>query len=224
MIKIVVAFLILLNIGLFAWGQWFSDPMSKGRLKTLATDVPTIGLANQPVVPETSDQLPSAQAARCVALGPFSGDEDLSDAKAWLDERTVAYGERTKIETAISGYWVYLAPAKNREAAEKTLGKLNKAKVEDTYIQPDGEFKYAVSLGFYHRRAAAQSRVESMYQHNLAPKMQEREKETELFFLDFYQTPELSEALASFGSEPGKIVRTQASDACPESAKPADTA
>lgn len=93
----------------------------------------------------------------CFEWGDFSGP-DLSRAKAALSDLQLAdkFTQR-EIEREI-GYWVYMAPLRNKAAVKRKIGELKALGINEYFVvQNSGSWQNAISLGVFKTRDAAQN-------------------------------------------------------------------
>ena len=77
-------------------------------------------------------------------------------------------------------YWVYLRAAPSRAAALATLRKLQAARIDSFLVGEEGKDKNAISLGFFERKASAESlqkqRIDQGYDARLVKKERHRDQ------------------------------------------------
>ena len=73
------------------------------------------------------------------------------------------------------GYWVYLQPLSNRDAARRRLAELH-ARGVDSYIIPKGELENGISLGVFTRRDLAEARLAELARLGLSAKLHNIER------------------------------------------------
>ena len=130
----------------------------------------------EPVGAVNSDQ-------RCAAFGPF---EKRSDANAWLravEGRLSVHKIQQKEEMVARGFWVYLTPNSDREAALTQSRKLAAAGVRDYYVVTAGENENSISLGVFRDAINADKRVAQVQALGFYPKRVERGDPTQRFFV-----------------------------------------
>lgn len=174
--------LILANIAFFAWTRYASQPGASADAAPLARQIepqklrvlrpgelpaPSLkGASGQPVASAplaAAAPLPaqagSAQPAACLEWGSFT----LTDApKAEKALDPLALGSRlTQRRTEeLAGWWVFIPPQPNRQAAVKKAAELKSLGVEEYFVVPDeGPYRWAVSLGVFRTQDAAQARL-----------------------------------------------------------------
>jgi len=93
----------------------------------------------------------------CLEWGDFSGP-DLARAEAEL--YAMQFGNKLsqhQVERDI-GYWVYMAPLKNKAAVNRKVGELKELGINEYFvIQNPGRWKNAISLGVFKTQESAQN-------------------------------------------------------------------
>jgi hypothetical protein len=173
-------FLVLANLGFFAWSRYLApedaavDVAPLGRqiepdkLRILRPGEVPIASASRkppaapPVAPTPASAPPAAPLATpvaCLEWGSFTL-ADAPKAEKVLDPLSlgVRLGQRRTEELA--GWWVFIPPQANRQAALKKAAELKYLGVSDYFIVADeGQFHWALSLGVFRTRDAAQFRL-----------------------------------------------------------------
>jgi len=167
--KLIFATLILVNLGIAAWGLFLRDS-SAGALQAESQ-------SGQMQSNSSSGDAKKANSAHelCELVGPFPADDG---AKSFV-ERLAAIDIKGEIKNldlpAGKSYWVYLQPLDTEDAAFRKLAELQSQGVE-SYIVRRGDLKNAISLGMYSYKDTANSRVAEMKKKGLDPVMQEIER------------------------------------------------
>jgi hypothetical protein len=171
-------FLVLVNLGFFAWSRYLApgeaavDPAPLGRqiepekLRILRPgEVP---VASTPRKPQAAAPVASPPAAPVAALpAPLScvewGSFTLADApKAEKVLEPLSLGARLgrRQTEELAGWWVFIPPQATRQAALKKGAELKSLGVTDYFIvAEEGPFHWALSLGVFRNRDAAQFRL-----------------------------------------------------------------
>ena len=84
----------------------------------------------------------------CVLLGVFPEVVTAKQAAGKLAAHDIVASAVNMMQTLPPVHWVYIAPAVTRDAAIKTLRKLQSAGV-DSFMVADGEYANAISLGYF---------------------------------------------------------------------------
>ncbi len=116
-----------------------------------------------------------AKAGTCFEWGDFSGAELDLAAKAL---KKLSLGEKLsqrEIDRVI-GFWVYIAPLKDKAAVSHKLAQLKERGVTDYFVvQEAGEWLNAISLGLFKSREAAQKFMDGLRKKGVnSAKMGER--------------------------------------------------
>lgn len=121
----------------------------------------------------------------CFSIGPFAEENVANKAMAFLQQQGMATELRTEWHNEFFGYWVYLPPFPNREAALAVTRELKLHGIDDFFIVLASAKQNAISLGVYrnHETALAlQKRLQSMdFKAELEKRMQNRPE----FWLDY---------------------------------------
>jgi hypothetical protein len=173
-------FLVLANLGFFAWSRYLApedaalDVAPLGRqiepdkLRILRPGEVPIASASRkppapaPVAPPAASAPPAAPPAAsvaCLEWGSFTL-ADAPKAEKVLEPLSlgVRLGQRRTEELA--GWWVFIPPQANRQTALKKAAELKYLGVTDYFIVADeGQFRWALSLGVFRTRDAAQFRL-----------------------------------------------------------------
>jgi hypothetical protein len=165
-VRALFLFLVAANLAFFAWTTYLAPPETGRDPRPLARQIAPERL---PIVPAAGEEPTKAQARApgpaapvCLEWGGFAPAEAARAAEALaplaLGERLT---ERRSAETA--GWWVFIPPQANRQAAQKKAAELKALGVDDYFIvQEEGPSRWAVSLGIFSSEQAAQSRLEAL--------------------------------------------------------------
>jgi hypothetical protein len=178
--------LVLANIAFLAWSRYFApadasaDPaplarqIEPGRLRvvrpgevvaTAPKPAPAVGTtAGIPAAPASPPPVAQnlaalAELASCMEWGSFT----LTDApKAEKALEPLSLGPRLaqRRTEELAGWWVFIPPQPNRQAAVKKAAELKTLGVEEYFVvSEDGPYRFAVSLGVFRNEDAAQARL-----------------------------------------------------------------
>lgn len=188
LIRALVVFLAVLNLGVAAWWLTRTDPVTvpapaqaKGvpSLRLLAEAPSAAGLP-APVPASAPDPAPAGPApaspgaavppARsCYALGPFADAGAASAAAARAGALTV----RTREEAAEArAYDVFLPPEADRAAAQAVAQRLGAAGFDDFLVIGSGALANGIALGRYRSRDGAQDRQAKLQAAGFAARLQ----------------------------------------------------
>ncbi len=98
----------------------------------------------------------------CLEWGALLGDDA---ARAGQALEPLALGARLtqRKQEDVAGYWVYIAPLANRQAATQKAGELKRLGVDDYFVvSDDPKWRNAVSLGVYKTEDAAKARLAAL--------------------------------------------------------------
>ncbi len=183
--RVVLLFLVLLNIGFFAWAKYMQPaqsgtdarPMTRQmqperlRIVSPAPPAPAPGSETPPAATAPSAAAatgPAAPAPRpepiaCLEWGSFTLADAPAAAKV-IDSLGLGdrMQERRSVETA--GWWVFIPPQSDgRAGAVRKARELRGLGVKDYFVvQDEGPNQWAVSLGVFSTEAAARSRLEAL--------------------------------------------------------------
>jgi len=162
--------LVLGNLAFFAWARYGAPadsgldpaPLSRqiqpDKLRIIGPDDPGPAAA----APAAPSPAKPAAALSCLEWGSFT----LADApRAEKALEPLALGtrvaQRRTEETA--GWWVFIPPQPNRQAAQKKAAELKALGVDDYFIVlEEGAQRWAVSLGVFRTEEAAQARLATL--------------------------------------------------------------
>jgi len=168
-------FVVLANLGFFAWANFFSESDSQSDPRPIARQIApeklrvlpsTNSVRTPPVAPvKPAAEAPAPQAAAakaCLELGAFSA-ADVTRAGEALAALTLGtrLSQRQVDDTA--SWWVFIPPRGSKQDAQKKAAELKARGVEEFFIlQDEGPLRYALSLGVFKTEAAATSRLEAL--------------------------------------------------------------
>jgi hypothetical protein len=181
--RAVFLFLVLVNLGFFAWSRYLApadavvDPAPLGRqiepdkLRILRPgEVPIAAAPRKPPAAPVASPPPAASTAPPVATAPVAvatclewGSFTVADApKAEKVLEPLALGVRLgqRRSEELAAWWVFIPPQSTRQAALKKAAELKSLGVTEYFIVSDeGQFRWALSLGVFRTRDAAQFRL-----------------------------------------------------------------
>lgn len=109
------------------------------------------GVPNRPAEAAAAEAKPAV----CLEWGAFSGD-DLKRAELALEQ--LQLGDRLARYQAgkAEGYWVYIAPRRTLQEAQKKADELKRLGVQESFIiREKSKWQYAISLGIFSTEEAA---------------------------------------------------------------------
>lgn len=170
MIRVRVAFLLLVlaNLAFFAWSRYVAPESSGSDRAPLQRQVAPEKLPAVPDAPAPGSAaaapvtVSAAGTAACLEWGSFTA-ESAASARNALEPLALGarLAERTVEESA--GWWIFIAPQPNRQAAQKKAAELKALGIEEYFIvQEEGRFRWAISLGVFRGEEAAQNRLAAL--------------------------------------------------------------
>jgi hypothetical protein len=246
LLKSIVLFLALANVGYFLWSRGIARPQDEGvpapttGLK-LASEVPA---AQRPAIaaPREEDspagagsivgarggaEAPAAASAglltnvkRCISVGHFRDVAETAHAASTL--RSGGYDPRQRVAEGEvwAGVWVYLLIPPSR-SSDQMLSKLKAAGVEDALEMPGPNEGSVISLGLYSDSKRAQARVAQAQALGFNPAIADRKRTGDVYWIDIDLKPTDSVLKPSdLSSEAGRIQRLEVK-ACPAGGAPA---
>ena len=118
---------------------------------------PAIENAEQEEAGSLSDSEPPAlevEQALCARVGPFESDQ-VDALIARLPASVTVLSDTSEDTAIVDRYYVLIPTLPSRAAGRKKLKELADAGVTDTWLFPSGEFRNAISLGFFSREGGA---------------------------------------------------------------------
>jgi hypothetical protein len=127
----------------------------------------------------------TAEALRCVSMGPFSGPELTAQATAMLKQDGYEPRQRPANGAVPDGYMVMIGPLPNEAAQERIVRRLGRGGLDDAFALPKLEDGYAVSVGLFSARQRAERRVLAVERMGLKASVVERTRPGTVYWLDF---------------------------------------
>ena len=167
--RALVFFLILVNLMFFAWAQGLlggaAEPDSVRMSQQLRADqVRVVGRDDQQA--DTASKLPAKTEKRDQELCLSLSEVPLADlgrleniVKEKMPALKIAQGE-----TAAAGsFWVFIPPLANKAEVERKTSELKRLKVPEFFVlqEPPAQ-RFAISLGLFSSREAAEARLEEL--------------------------------------------------------------
>jgi len=159
--RTLVLLLLLANLTLFAYIKL--DSLSTGEGVRLSQQVQPdkITLLTPQQVAALGPAKMSALADVCVEWGPLT-EGDKTRALGTLEPLDLARLISQKKIEVIANYWVFIAPAANKAAADRRLEELKAQGVRDVALIDSGAQRFAISLGVFRTEESAQARLASL--------------------------------------------------------------
>jgi len=162
--RIVLLMLLLVNAGFFAYHQFLgSTDEAATQIQLLQVSPDKITSVTAAVSPLTVASAPVANvpAAACIEWGSFGGP-DMARADAALAALALPEPMQRRV-TDIDGYWVHMAPLKNKAEIDRKIGELKSLEITEFFVVQDpGPWRNAISLGLYKSEDAANAELERL--------------------------------------------------------------
>ena len=245
LLKSIVVFLALANVGYFLWSRGIAHPQDEGAA------VPATSLRLASEIPGAQPPKPAARAdddgpagagsivgarggadaaaetppglltnvRRCISVGPFRDVAETAHAASTL--RSGGYDPRQRVAEGEvwAGVWVYL-PIPPSRSSDQLLSKLKAAGIEDALEMPGPNEGSVISLGLYSDSRRAQARVAQAQALGFNPGIADRKRTGDVYWIDIDLKPTDSVLKPSdLQSEAGRIQRLEVK-ACPAGAPP----
>ena len=214
MLRILVISLFVANLLLFAF-QDSSESAAPVDTRVAKTDVedpsiPIIHLFSEMV----QDQGLMTGSRQCFSLGPFHTVEDTDEVYGRLLEVSVNISERQTHALVEKGYWVFMPPYVSLLEANQALLSLQALGLKDIAVIYDGEWKNAISLGYFLRQENAIRRKKSLEDRSYAPLIRVQRQSEPRYWLDYEQNPGSGLIALDMQNRPNDFM--QRSLPCPE--------
>ena len=188
MLRILVISLVVANLLLLGFQS--SKPSVKPEARVTPavvkdSAIPTIHLFSEMV----QDQGLMSGNRQCFTLGPFHSSDDRDDVYTRLQEVSTRISERQTEALVEKGYWVFMPPYASMLEANKALFSLQALGLKDIAIIYDGEWKNAISLGYFMRQENAQSRKKALESKGYTPMIRVQRDAEPRYWLDYEQNP-----------------------------------
>ena len=161
MLRVLVIALVIVNIALFAV-QALREPVPEPVVaaEPAPADWPDESMAELRLMSEMEpDDAGGAGAGECFTAGPFNSRIEMEVVRGRIDEVAAVVVERQTEALTRRGYWTYLPVQPDRETAINMALTMRDAGLGDVNVIADGEWNNSVSLGFFTRKANAESRA-----------------------------------------------------------------
>ena len=188
MLRIIVISLVVANLLLL--GFQASKPAVQE--KTVASQavvedsgIPTIHLFNEMM----QDQDLMSGNRRCFSLGPFHSIEDRDEVRSQIQDVSASVYERQTQALVEKGYWVFLLPYISLLEANQVLFSLQALGLEDVAVIYEGEWKNAISLGYFLRQENANRRMKELDKRGYETQIRVQRQAESRYWLDYEQYP-----------------------------------
>lgn len=188
MLRILVISLVVANLLLLGFQSNKPEVQKKTTVAPAVkkdSNIPTIHLFSEMM----QDQGLLTGNRQCFSLGPFHSSEDKDEFRLLLQEVSTEISERETEALVEKGYWVFIPPYDSLLEANQALISLQALGLEDIGVIYDGEWKSAISLGYFMRQENAQRRKESVESKGYAPRIRVQRQGEPRYWLDYEQNP-----------------------------------
>lgn len=152
----------------------------KTQASSPASSVESVRIKKSESSPGISNNSESAEGSPalllCVLVGSFA---DESSASVFL-EKLSAYGVAAQMKNLLVssavGFWLHLPPADSRKTLLRRLSELQRQGI-DSYIIPDGDLAYGISLGMFSEESRAEKLKNAIEQLGYFPEIAEVPRE-----------------------------------------------
>lgn len=166
--RALVFLLILSNLLFWAWTQGLlgspespdslrvQQQVQADRVKIVARDEPPPELTP---VPKAVKVEKKTIVEECLLLADVPAD-DLARLEALVKEKYPAFRAEHSMTAPSPSFWVFIPPQTNKADAERKASELKKLKVPEFFVvQEAGANRFAISLGIFSSREAAEERL-----------------------------------------------------------------
>lgn len=174
------------------------------------TNIPTIHLFSE----MAQDQGLMTGNRQCFSLGPFHTIEERDETRTLLLDVSNHISERETEALVEKGYWVFMPPYASILEANEALLSLQALGLEDISIIYDGDWKNAISLGYFLRQENAVKRKEGLEGKGYTPQMRVQRQAEPRYWLDYEQDPGSGLIALDMQNRPNDFM--QRSLPCPE--------
>ena len=147
--------------------------------------IPTIHLFSEMI--EDQDLLSGNR--RCFSLGPFNAIEDQDEIRTRLQEVSTIISERQTEALVEKGYWVFMPPYTSLLEANEEVMSLQALGFKDISVVLGGDWKNAVSLGYFMRQENALRRKKDLEDRGYAPLVRVQRQTEPRYWLEYEQSP-----------------------------------
>ncbi len=168
--RIAFFLLVLANAAFFAYAWWSGDADANGEAQLIAQQLnpEKMRLLGQTEVgaltrkSEAPKAEPAKAALACLEWGGFGSADAERAAQALAGLQLGAKLTQRRLED-VTGFWVYIPPLANRQAATQKAGELKRMGVDDYFVVPDDpKWRFAISLGVFKTQEAASARLAAL--------------------------------------------------------------
>lgn len=205
-----VFLLILANLMFLAWTQGYigasSDPDAlRVQQQLLADQVKVVARDEPPAETIKTEKAVKAVEKKVEEVCFLMSDLPIAEIvrlESVLAEKLNAFRAMRIVNAAAASYWVYISPLATRQEADKKATELKKLRVPEFFVVQDAGANYfAVSLGIFSSRQAANDRLEQLRTKGVkSARVGERDGKSAVASLEIYgpeaQSDKLRQAVA----------------------------
>ncbi len=188
MLRVIVISLVLANLLLL--GFQGSKPVVQSETTTRqavteGSDIPTIHLFGEMM----QDEGLMSDNRQCFSLGPFESSEHRDEIRLRILQGSSTISERQTQALVEKGYWVFMPPYVSLLEANQELLSLQALGLEDIAVIYEGNWKNAISLGYFLRQKNALRRKKSLEGRGYTPLTRVKRQTESRYWLDYEQNP-----------------------------------
>lgn len=176
-----VFLLILANLMFFAWTQGLlgtgDNPDTLRLSQQLLAERVTVVSRDEPPADAAKAKAEKREPEACLLLSDLTPAE-LARVEALIKEKASALRVERSEAASSGGFWVFIPPLQNKAEAERKASELKRFKIQDfAVVQEPTAVRFAISLGVFSSREAAESRLEELRAKGVrSAKVGERER------------------------------------------------
>lgn len=220
-LKWVFAALILVNLGLWMWANWYKEqPVLEYR-----TSHPPFAAEKMRLLTESGNKLKTRKITKtansdftiftrpvCLRIGPFTNTDLADKAQEILTGLQIGFATRATESNKITNYRVYLPPFPSRQAAELKRQELTRLGFRDHAVIQEEEWQNAISLGLFSVESNAESRLNGLVTKGVDAKLQALDQIRLQHWLDIAKAiqPEIANQLnnTDWGTKETEVLET----------------
>jgi len=184
-LKWVFATLILANLGLWMWANWYQQqpvleyrtaraPLGAERMRLLTET--GVKLKTRKNTKSANSELTTFTGPVCLRIGPFTNADLVDKAHEKLTGWQIGFATRATESNKITIYRVFLPPFATKEAAELKRQQLTRLGFRDHAVIQEEGWQNAISLGLFSVEANAESRVRELVAKGVEAKLQQQDQ------------------------------------------------
>lgn len=195
MLRWFIFFMLILNLVVFAWFQFQQDYHGHDdeRATVAKFDFSSVGTielyeqdSNQEYDRVDLQQLAAVTEDRCWLVGHYPEVISARDMRIELEGRGV-YSRIIEKEVDLPPVsWVYIPAFPSREEAMPVLRSLQLKGIDSFLMTEEGEYKYAISLGFFGNKESAEKIKQQRQEQGYAAEITERVRKRAAYWLAIY--------------------------------------